>query len=62
MAKEFDRRAFLRGCALGACGLGSVIAFGDLLDVHAVSKWSNGPVGKSDYSGGQDTLFRVPDL
>jgi len=37
MATELDRRTFLRRCTLGACGLGSIIAFGDLLQVHAVS-------------------------
>lgn len=47
MAKEFDRRTFLRGCALGACGLGSVIAFGDLLDVHAVSNGQPVPLARA---------------
>ncbi len=31
MAKEFDRRIFLKGLTLGALALGDVVAFGDLL-------------------------------
>ncbi|MGA2228781.1 MAG: 4Fe-4S dicluster domain-containing protein [Syntrophobacteraceae bacterium] len=31
MAKEVDRRSFLKGLALGAVALGDVVAFGDLL-------------------------------
>ena len=31
MAKEVDRRSFLKGLALGAVALGDMVAFGDLL-------------------------------
>jgi Fe-S-cluster-containing hydrogenase component 2 len=47
MSTELDRRTFLRSCALGACGLGSIIAFGDLLDVHAVSNGQPVPLAKA---------------
>lgn len=47
MARELDRRTFLRRCTLGACGLGSIIAFGDLLDVHAVSNGQQVPLAKA---------------
>ena len=35
MAKELDRRTLLKGLTLSTLGLGSVVAFGDLLDVLA---------------------------
>jgi len=37
MAKDVDRRTLLRGLTLGALGVGSVVAFGDLLGVLAFS-------------------------
>jgi protein NrfC len=47
MAKEFNRRAFLRGCALGACGLGGIFAFGDLRDVRAASNGQPVPLARA---------------
>jgi Fe-S-cluster-containing dehydrogenase component len=47
MAGELDRRTFLRQCAIGACGVGSIIAFGDLINVHAVSDGQTVPLAKA---------------
>ena len=47
MAGELDRRTFLRQCAIGACGVGSIIAFGDLVDVHAASDGQTVPLAKA---------------
>ena len=35
MVKEIDRRTLLKSFTVGALGLGSVVAFGDLIDVFA---------------------------
>jgi len=35
MVKEIDRRTLLKSLSIGALGLGSVVAFGDLVDVFA---------------------------
>src|SRR4030042_1726145 len=36
MVKEIDRRTLLKSLSIGALGLGSVVAFGDLVDVFAL--------------------------
>ena len=43
MARELDRRTFL----WSACGLGSIIAFGDLLEVHAFSNGQTVPLARA---------------
>ena len=35
MVKEIDRRTLLKSLTVGALGFGSVVAFGDLIDVFA---------------------------
>ena len=47
MARELDRRTFLRQCTIGACGVGSIIAFGDLVHVHAVSDGQPIPLARA---------------
>ncbi len=47
MARELDRRTFLRQCAIGAWGVSSIIAFGDLVHVHAASEGQTIPLAKA---------------
>jgi len=46
MAKEVDRRTLLRGLTLGALGVGSVVAFGDLREVFAFPNGQKIPLAK----------------
>ena len=44
MARDVDRRSVLKGITLGAFGLGSVVAVGDLLEISRAKEPAKAPV------------------